>query len=68
MHAHVHGLPIIEPGALERTIVDGESERLHEMQRAAGCGAQSRDVAGIRGNLGLDEHDVQGRVRRRIGA
>jgi hypothetical protein len=39
-----------------------KAERFDQVQRAAGGGAQARDVAGVGRNLGLDEHHVQRRV------
>jgi hypothetical protein len=52
-------VPIIQAGALERTIVDGESKRLDEMERASGRGAKARDVARVGRNLRFHEDDVK---------
>ena len=57
-----HRVPIVEAGPLERAIVDRETEWFDQVQRAAGRGAQTRDVAGIGRDLRFDEHDVQRRI------
>ena len=62
VHDDAHGVPVVEPGALEGAVVDAEAQRLDQMQRAAGRGAQPRDVAGVGRNLRFDEHDVERRV------
>jgi hypothetical protein len=62
MHDDAHGVPVVETRALECPIVDAKTERLDEVQRTAGSGAQSRDVSGVGRNLGLDQNDMQRRV------
>ena len=58
-HAHFHILPIVEPGTFQLPIVDGKTERLHEMQMRARREAETADIPRVRRNLGLDEDDVQ---------
>jgi hypothetical protein len=51
--------PIVEPSALQGTVVGREAERTDEMQSRAGGEAKPPDVAGIRRNLGLDQNDIK---------
>ena len=60
-------VPVVEAGALELAVGDREAQRLDEVQRAAGRGAESRDVAGVGWDLGFDQHDVQRNVAHRVG-
>ena len=39
-------------------VLEGKSERLHEVQRRPGVGAHADDVPGVGRDLGGDEHDV----------
>ncbi len=59
MRAHFGQRVVIEAGATHGLQADVESERLHQVERAPGVGAQANDVARIRRNLGLDEDDVK---------
>jgi hypothetical protein len=52
-------LPVIEAGAFQRPVVDGESERLNKVKSGAGGKAKPPDVARVRRNLRLDEDDVK---------
>ena len=65
-----HGVPVVEARALEFAIVDGEAERLDQVQRAAGGRAQARDVAGVGRNLpeARPARRAAGRPRRRAAA
>ena len=57
--ANPRHLVVIEPGALYAGVVKPETERAHEVQRRARVGAEPNGVAGVRGNLGLEEDDVE---------
>ena len=59
---HPHRMPVVEAGALERAIVDAKAQRLDQVQRAAGSRAQARDVAGVGGDPGLDQDEMQRRI------
>src|SRR5438094_10147499 len=63
VNAHVGKLVIVEARALQLPIREREPERLHEMQARSGIGAQPDHVARVRGNLGVDEDDVDHRVQ-----
>jgi hypothetical protein len=56
----VNFLPVIESGPFQGAIVDGEPERLNQMQSRPGGEAEPADVAGIRRDFRLDEDDVEG--------
>ncbi len=58
VHRHGRVLVIVEPAPTQLGVVEGEAERFDEMQVDAGVRAQPDDVAGVGGDLGLDEHDV----------
>ena len=58
-------MPIIEAGAAHGVLVDAKSEPSDEVERRAGCSAKSSDVAGVRRDLGLHEHDVERPLARR---
>ncbi len=62
MPVHHGELAVIEPGAPDRASIELESERLDQMQSAAGIGAQTDDVAGIRWNLWLVQDDLKHRA------
>ena len=53
-------MPVIQPRALQLSVVDGKAERFDEMKRRAGCGAGARNVAGILWDLGFEQDDVDG--------
>src|SRR5438105_6573897 len=59
MSLHRSKLVVIEAGALELPVVQGEAERLDQVQPAAGVGGKADDVAGVRRNFGMDENDVE---------
>jgi hypothetical protein len=58
---HVHGreLVVVEPGAAHRLAVQAEAERLDQVQLAAGVGRQPDQVAGVRRDLGFEDHEVE---------
>ena len=57
--ANVHELPVVEPSAANRVVVDGEAERADEMKRGLGRAAGPRDRAGVGRNLRFDQDDVE---------
>ena len=50
---------VIQSRAAQSFVLDVEAERLHEVQCAAGIGAQADHVAGFGGNLRLEEHHIE---------
>ena len=56
---HRRPLVVVEAGAAQARLVEPESQRLHQMQRAAGVGAKPYDVARVRGDLRLIQDDVE---------
>ena len=52
-------LPIIEAGAAHRVRIDSKTEGTHQVQGATGGRREPRDVPGVGGNFGFDQHDVQ---------
>ena len=57
----IEKMPVIEPRTLELPVVDRKAERPDEMEPRAGCGAGARDVAGILGDFGFYQNDVERR-------
>src|ERR1700674_753045 len=64
VYPNVRELVIVQAGAAHLCVVEGKTEWLYQMQTHTGIGAQPNDVAGIGGNLGLVENQVDARVRR----
>src|SRR5207244_1319495 len=58
MTMHVDVPPVVEAGAAKVPVVDGEAERVDQVERRAGGEAEPADRAGILGDLGGDEDDV----------
>ena len=56
--AHVRDLPIVETAAFEIFVFPAESARLDDVQDRAGRRAGADDVAGVVGDLGVDQDDV----------
>lgn len=54
------GVPVIEAGAAEVAVIEGEAEGLDEVEVGSGGGAEAGDVAGIGGNFGIKEDDMEG--------
>jgi dihydroorotate dehydrogenase (NAD+) catalytic subunit len=52
-------LVIVEAGPLHARVVQREAERPDEVQRRPGVRAQADYVAGVGGDLGFEEHDVE---------
>ena len=61
MLCHGRHLVVIESGAAHPRVVDGETERVHEVQRGTDVGAHADHVAGVRRDLRLIEDDVEHR-------
>jgi hypothetical protein len=59
MNLDVDGIPVVEAGAAELGVGDLEAEGFDEMEAGAGGGAEARDVAGVGGNFGVDEDDIE---------
>ncbi|KDN13146.1 hypothetical protein SALWKB12_0001 [Snodgrassella communis] len=51
--------PVIEASAFEHSIVSRKSEWVNQVQTGMGTGTSTGDVAGIGGDLGLVEGDMQ---------
>lgn len=54
---------IVQSCSQQLLILQRKAQRFHEMQPCARIGAQSYDVAGVRGNFRLKEYDVEHAVR-----
>lgn len=52
-------MPVIKARALELCVRDLKAHRPDQMQARARSGAGARDIAGILGDLWLDQHDVE---------
>jgi len=52
-------LPIVEPGALDLTLVEREPQRLDQMKLRSRREARPPGVAGIPVNLGMDQDYVE---------
>jgi len=52
-------VPVVETGAAQIAIIDGEAERLDELQPAPGDRAQPSDVSGVGRYLRGDQNQVQ---------
>ncbi len=61
MRGDVDEVPVVDPGAAYGLLIDTKPEAPDEVQGRGRGGAEARDVAGVLRNLGLDEHDVEGR-------
>src|SRR6266480_706722 len=55
---------VVETGAPKLPVVDGETERLDQMQTCAGIRREPDHVAGVRRDLGLHEDDLKHRAGR----
>jgi len=67
MLVEVDEMPIIEPGAPNGPLGQGEAELSDQVERASEGGGKARDVAGVLRDLRLDEHDA-GRAGKRLRA
>ena len=50
---------VVQPGAAQLLVVQAKTQRLDQMQRAAGIGRQTDDVAGIGRNFRLVQQDIE---------
>jgi len=50
---------VVEAGAAQRLVLDVETQRPHQVQRAAGIGTQTDHITRIRRNFRLEEHHVE---------
>lgn len=55
-------VPVVDTSAANRVFVNAKPQLSDKVQATLRCGGESRDVAGVLRNLGLDEHDMQGSV------
>ena len=62
--SNVDEVPVVDTGAPHAVLVDAKPERPDQVERRRGRGAQARDVARVRGDLRLDEDDVEGDAER----
>ena len=67
MAFHARKVVVVEAGAPQRRLVEGESQPADEMQFCAGVRAQADDIAGIARDLGLEQQHVEhtGHFRQR---
>ena len=59
---NVDVFPVVQPCAAQLLCVGGEPQRVHQMQRCAGGGAQPSDVAGVGRYLRIYQYYVQAQV------
>ncbi len=50
---------VIEPRSAQQLVVHRKTQRLDEMQLAAGVGGQADHVAGVGRDFGVDENDAK---------
>ena len=60
-------MPVIKASASYRVLVDAEAQAANQVQGAVGCCTNARDISGVRRDLRLHEHDIEG-VRKWWGA
>lgn len=56
--AYVKLVPLVEPRPFELLVINDEAHGPHQVEPRAGDGAGAGYVAGVLGDLGLDENDV----------
>ena len=59
---NVQIMPVVQPGVFELFVVDGKTHGPHQMQTAGGAGTGARHVAGVLGDAGLYQNDIQSRL------
>ena len=64
--SHVQFIPIIEAGAFQLSIVQGEPEWLYQMQCRLRRQTKPTDVARVRCNFWLDQHNIKTRSIHRF--
>ena len=65
MHDHVFDVAVIQSRTLQRAIRQAKSQRLHQVQPAAGVCGETQDVAGVRRNLRAEQDEVERRLHFR---
>ena len=55
-------VPVVQPGMLEFFVVNGKAHGPHQMQTAGSTGAGACHVAGVLGDAGLYQNDIQSRL------
>ena len=63
MHGDPGQVVIIQPRAGQLLVRQIEAQRLDQVQSATGVGRKTNDVAGVGGNFGLVENDLEHRNR-----
>ena len=61
MLMHLCELPVVQAGTAQTLVLEVETERVDQVQGAAGIGAQAYDVAGVGRDFRLVEDDVKQR-------
>lgn len=56
---HRKVVPVVHAGAFEQGIAELKAQRAHKVQARPGHDAGAADVPGVRGDLGLEEDDVE---------
>ena len=59
---NVQIVPVVQPGVLEFFVVDGKTHGAYQMQTAGGASTGARHVAGVLGDAGLYQNDIQSRL------
>jgi hypothetical protein len=61
---HFYEMPVVEPGAPYGVFIDPKAEPPDEVERTARCCAETRNIARIRWNFGLNQNDMKGALDR----
>ena len=56
----IQQVPVVQPRPFQLAVVNGEAHGADEVEPGAGDGAGAGDVAGVLGDLRLDENEVEG--------
>jgi hypothetical protein len=57
-------VPVVEPCSANGVFLDGKPQTSDQVQGTTRCGAKASDIAGVRGDFRLDEHDLEGAIPR----
>ena len=63
MHFNVAELMVIKARSPHFGVIQGKTKRLNKMELGPRIGAKPNDVAGVRGNLGLDKDNLEVEIR-----
>ena len=63
MHFNVTELMVVKARPPHLGVIQGKAKRLNEMELSPRIGAKPNDVAGVRGNLGLDKDNLEVEIR-----